>query len=118
MHSCQKTGGITSPVSRGETLSKKTSPSAPGSSSQRSPRWKLRKNPPNADAVVQFARSYGQSPVAALIAARYLDLADVDGAIEIVDTATSDLSTAELVKRIHELLDELERRRHEAETPD
>jgi transcriptional regulator with XRE-family HTH domain len=81
-------------------------------------RWKLRKNPPNADAVVQFARSYGQSPVAALIAARYLDLADVDGAIEIVDTATSDLSTAELVKRIHELLDELERRRHEAETPD
>jgi hypothetical protein len=45
--------------------------------------------------------------------ARYLDLADVDGAIEIVDTATSDLSTAELVKRIHELLDELERRCHE-----
>ena len=62
---------------------------------------------------VQFARSYGQSPVAALIAASYLRMDEVDGPIEIVGTTTSDLSTAELFGRIRDLLDELQRRCHE-----
>jgi transcriptional regulator with XRE-family HTH domain len=73
-------------------------------------RWKLRKNTPNADAVVRFARAYGQSPLAALIAARYLDADEVAGVVEIVGTATSELSVSELVGQIRDLFGELQRR--------
>jgi transcriptional regulator with XRE-family HTH domain len=38
---------------------------------------------PSAEKVVAFARGLGQSPVAALIAAGYLDPAEVEGATEV-----------------------------------
>jgi hypothetical protein len=72
-------------------------------------RWKLRKNPPNADAVIQFARSYRQNPVAALIAARYLRADEVDGVVEIA-TSASDLSIGELVNSLIAQFNELRRR--------
>jgi transcriptional regulator with XRE-family HTH domain len=73
-------------------------------------RWKLHKNPPNADAVVRFARSYGQSPIAALIAARYLDVDEANNVVEIVTAPASELSTSELVGQIRDLFGELRRR--------
>ena len=59
-------------------------------------RWKLHKNTPNADAVVRFARAYGDSPIAALIAARYLQADEVAGIIEI-GAGLSDIPTRELL---------------------
>lgn len=73
-------------------------------------RWKLRKNTPHAEAAVRFARSYGESPIAALIAARYLNPDEAGGVVEIVATATSELSTSELVGQLRDLFDELRRR--------
>jgi transcriptional regulator with XRE-family HTH domain len=73
-------------------------------------RWKLSKNTPSADLVVRFARSYGQPPVAALIAARYLDVDEVNGAVEIVSAPTSEISNGELVVQIRDLFSELRRR--------
>jgi transcriptional regulator with XRE-family HTH domain len=72
-------------------------------------RWKLHKNPPNADAVVRFARSYGESPIAALIAAGYLDISEANSVAEIVAAPTR-LSVGQLVGQIRDLFNELQRR--------
>jgi transcriptional regulator with XRE-family HTH domain len=73
-------------------------------------RWKLGKNPPDAKAVVGFALAYKQHPVAALIAAGYLDAKDVEGVVEIVATPMSKLSINEIVGQLRELFAELQRR--------
>jgi transcriptional regulator with XRE-family HTH domain len=73
-------------------------------------RWKFRKNPPAVEGVLQFARGYGQNPVAALIVAGYLRADEVDGVVEIVTTATSELSIRQLVGKIRELFNELQSR--------
>lgn len=61
-------------------------------------RWKEGQRP-NADTAVAFARRYKVSPVVALIAADYLRVDEVTGAVEI-HASVSDLSTNELLHEI------------------
>ena len=55
-------------------------------------RWQRGTNTPRAEAVVALARSYGRSPVEALVAAGYLS-SDERGVVELT-TLTGDLSRA------------------------
>jgi transcriptional regulator with XRE-family HTH domain len=73
-------------------------------------RWKLGKNPPDAENVVRFARAYGKPPVGALIAAGYLEPHEADQVVEIDAKPISKLSISELVAQLRELFAELQRR--------
>jgi transcriptional regulator with XRE-family HTH domain len=67
-------------------------------------RWQRGTNTPRAEAVVTLARTYGRSPVEALVAAGYLSSSEV-GVVELT-TLTGDLTTVS----IDSLLSELRRR--------
>jgi transcriptional regulator with XRE-family HTH domain len=67
-------------------------------------RWQHGTNTPRAEAVVTFARAYGRSPVAALVAAGYLS-SDELGVVELT-TLTGDLRGAS----VDSLLSEIRRR--------
>jgi transcriptional regulator with XRE-family HTH domain len=67
-------------------------------------RWQRGTNTPRAEAVVTLARTYGRSPVEALVAAGYLSSSDI-GVVELT-TLTGDLTTVS----IDSLLTELRRR--------
>lgn len=67
-------------------------------------RWQRGANTPRAEAVVAFARTYGRSPVEALVAAGYLSSTEL-GVVELT-TLTGDLSGAS----IDSLLGEIRRR--------
>jgi transcriptional regulator with XRE-family HTH domain len=67
-------------------------------------RWRRGTNTPRAEAVVALARTYGRSPVEALVAAGYLSSSEL-GVVELT-TLTGDLSRAP----IDSLLGEIRRR--------
>jgi transcriptional regulator with XRE-family HTH domain len=67
-------------------------------------RWQRGTNTPRAEAVVTLARTYGRSPVEALVAAGYLSSSEL-GVVELT-TLTGDLTTVS----IDSLLSELRRR--------
>lgn len=62
-------------------------------------RWKLGRNRPDAQNVIQFARATNRPPVEALIAAGYLTPEEVGGAIEIAQSP-ADLTDEELLTEV------------------
>lgn len=62
-------------------------------------RWKLGRNRPDAQNVIQFARATNRPPVEALIAAGYLAPEEVGGAIEIAQSP-ADLTDEELLTEV------------------
>lgn len=65
-------------------------------------RWKSGSSNPDPQTAVTFARAYGVSPIAALVAAGYLDPANLEGHL-VQPADLSEITTAQL-------LDELQRR--------
>lgn len=66
-------------------------------------RWMTGASRPSAEKVVSFARGLHLNPVEALVAAGYLDAAEIDGAVEVV-RARSQLSDDELLRELAQRL--------------
>lgn len=66
-------------------------------------RWKTGRNTPSADRVIAVARHYGRNPIEALVAAGYLDPAEVDATIEVAE-GTSGLTNDQLLEALRDRL--------------
>ena len=68
-------------------------------------RWSKGSHDPSTKYVVQFARAYGRSPIEALIIAGYIDPAEADTPVELVNVTIQDLDDADLVNELARRLD-------------
>lgn len=88
---------VTSHASRAEVAS------AAGVDPASVSRWKTGRNTPSADRVIAVARHYGRNPIEALVAAGYLNPAEVDATVEVAE-GTSGLTNDQLLGALRDRL--------------